>query len=294
VPVIFEEHFEKLPDDFPAYVFKANLASSPISRLHTHKFLEIGFCLDGSGIFMHGDRISSFSKGDVRVLPAGMPHSSKNNRGVQSKWCFIYFDSATLLSPVCDTPEILSTSYMSDSSFPCIFRARKTPKICALLKKVFDSYEKKELYFKTEIKSLLLQALILIGRNRKFYADNKRTKNDGKDFSALERISPALNYISNNCTKRIKVLNLAKLCGVSVETLGRLFRNGLGKSPERYLQNMRIYMAAALLENASESIGIIAAKVGYQTTSCFNRQFKKIMNTSPRKWRKMIMEQLPS
>jgi AraC-like DNA-binding protein len=286
MPVVSEEHFGKLPDDFPVYFLEANLVLSPVRRLHSHKFLEVGVCFEGSGIFMYGDRISSFSKGDVTVFPAEMPHCAKSSPKVQSRWGFIFFDPAKFLSPVCDRPEILSNSYMSDASFPCIFKAGKTPGICALFKKVFKSYKKRELYFKTEIRSLLLQAFILMSRSCEFRVENKKSGSAEKDFSAIERISPALNYISNNYTKRIKVLSLAKLCGVSIETLRRLFRRGLGRSPKSYMQNMRIRMAAALLEDSSDPIGEIAVKAGYRTVSCFNRKFTKIMNTSPRKWRK--------
>ena len=42
MPIISEEHFGNLPEDFPVYFFETNLASSPVRRLHSHKFLEMG------------------------------------------------------------------------------------------------------------------------------------------------------------------------------------------------------------------------------------------------------------
>jgi AraC-like DNA-binding protein/mannose-6-phosphate isomerase-like protein (cupin superfamily) len=288
VPVEFEEHFGVLPEDFPVHFFETDLVASPVRRLHVHKVLELGFCHEGSGIFIYGDRISSFSRGDVTVFPAGMPHYAKNSPGVQSKWGFIFFDPAKLLLPVCDQPEILSGLYTLSGTMPYVFELRKVPEVSALIERVFASHKRGELQFRTEIKSLLLQALILINRIRETREKEERHRGVERDLASIGRISPALNHISDNYTRRIKVAILAKLCGTSVETLRRLFRKSLGKSPEGYIQHLRIRTAVAFLEGTSDPIGDIAANVGYRTVSCFNRQFMKIMKISPRGWRKGI------
>jgi hypothetical protein len=220
-PVEFEEHFGGLPEDFPVHFLETDLVSSPVRRLHVHKALEMGICHEGSGIFIYGDRISSFSRGDVTVFPAGMPHYAKSSPGVQSRWGFIFFDPAKLLLPVCDQPEILSRLY--SETMPYVFGAREAPEIGVLIERVFASHERGELQFKTEIKSLLLLALILINRIRETHRKEEGHKALEKDFASIGRISPALNHISDNYTRRINVASLAKLCGTSVETLRRLF-----------------------------------------------------------------------
>ena len=284
LPVIAEEHFQKLPESFPIGFLEAILKESTVNYLHLHTFLEIGLCLEGSGIFMFRDRIVPVSKGDVTVFPPGIPHFASSGPGVRSRWVFIFFDPARLLSSVCDRPEILSTATMTDEKFHCVFRARKFPEISSLIKRTVKLNDEKKEWFETETKALLLQLFIELGRStgpsrKKIGADEKM------DFSAIERISPALNHIANNYKSQLKVRGIAKLCGVSVETLRRLFRKAVDKSPESYVQHMRIQVAASLLENTTGPIGEISVRTGYQTVSCFNRQFRKLMECSPRQWR---------
>ncbi|OGV59412.1 MAG: hypothetical protein A2X45_22320 [Lentisphaerae bacterium GWF2_50_93] len=284
MPVIAEEHFQKLPDSFPIGFLEAILKESTVNSLHLHNFLEIGLCLEGSGIFMFRDRIVPFSKGDVTVFPPGIPHSACSGPGVKSRWIFIFFDPAGLLSGVCDRPEILSTARMTDEKFPCVFKARKFPDITHLIKKIVKLNDDKKEWFETETKAILLQIFIEISR----LSGHGRKKNEAEeklDFSVIERISPALNHIAGNYKSRLKIRSIAKLCGVSIETLRRLFRKAVGRSPESYVQHMRIQIAASLLENTTGPIGEISARTGYQTVSCFNRQFRKLMGMSPRQWR---------
>ncbi len=284
LPVIAEEHFQKLPVSFPLGFLEAKLLESSTNYLHLHNFVEIGICIEGSGIFIFSDKIVPFSKGDVTVFPPGMPHNANSSPGLTSKWIFIFFDPSKLLSSVCDRPEILSLLGIKAHDFPHLFKAKKNPEISSLIKKAVKAYEEKPFWFETQIRALVLLVLIEMQRcsaplKGKFAEEFKQ------DFSAIGRISPALNHISGNYMNRILVQKLAKICGVSVETLRRLFKKAVEKSPENYLQHMRVQIAASLLENTSLQIGEISAKTGFQTLSCFNRQFRKIMNKSPRRWR---------
>ncbi|HBC86658.1 MAG TPA: hypothetical protein DCZ94_06880 [Lentisphaeria bacterium] len=284
LPVIAEEHFQKLPDRFPVIFLGAKLAESS-NYLHSHNFLEIGLCLEGSGIFMFRDRIVPFSKGDATAFPPGMPHFANSGPGVASRWVFIFFDPVMLLSCVCDRPEILSSAAMNDDKFPCVFNNRKFPEISCLIKNIVSLHDAKKEWFETEIRAVLLQLFIEISRASG--SGRKNIDTDGRqDFSAIERISPALNHIAGSYKNQLKIRSLAKLCGVSVETLRRLFRKAVGKSPESYVQHMRIQVAASLLENTNDPIGEISFRTGYQSVSCFNRQFRKLMDSSPREWRR--------
>jgi AraC-like DNA-binding protein len=284
--VIAEEHFRKLPDSLPIGFLNTDLRESSPASLHIHSFLEIGLCLVGSGIFVVCDKIIPFSAGDVVVLSPGMPHHANSSPGVKSRWIFFFFDPVRLLSNVCDRPEILSTAIMNNKNFPCVFRHRKFPEISSLVRKIVGLNEVKRKWFETEIKALLIQLFIEINQTTVDHREKPSLGNEKRDFSSIERISPALNHIANSYKNQCNVRSIARLCGLSVETLRRLFRKAMGRSPESHLQHIRIQTAAALLENSGKTIGEISILSGFQTLSCFNRQFRKLMDISPKEWRR--------
>lgn len=283
LPFVAEKHLEMLPKKFPIVFLETNLRDSVVS-LHSHDCLEMGICLEGSGVFMFRDAMMSFSVGDITVFPAGTYHQANCDRKIASRWVFIFFNPPELLATSCDNLDLLSTSYMRDKDFPFLFRAKDYPNISHLMGKLVSANREKKEYCEIEIKAILLQILIEIRRSSNYKRDNK-AQNLLQNYDNINRIAPALNYIAANYKKPVNIMSLANMCCVSVETLRRLFKRTLGKSPETYIQQIRIHIAASLLENTREPIYQIALRSGFQTISCFNRQFRKIMNLSPRNWR---------
>jgi transcriptional regulator GlxA family with amidase domain len=102
----------------------------------------------------------------------------------------------------------------------------------------------------------------------------------------LQRIQKAVAYIANHYTEKIKVMELARLSGLSLTHFRRLFENALGKSPVQYLTQVRVAMASAELKQSRKPISTIACESGFKTLSSFNRHFRKQAGVSPRDWRK--------
>ena len=67
---------------------------------------------------------------------------------------------------------------------------------------------------------------------------------------------------------------LAKLCGISGETLRRFFLHRFGKSPAQWLKEERQRQAIALLRDGS-NIQETAYCLGYKQQTNFTRNFKK-------------------
>lgn len=67
--------------------------------------------------------------------------------------------------------------------------------------------------------------------------------------------------------------------------LGRLFKHSEGMSYNEYLNQVRIERAKQLLQSGSKKIFEIAAQVGYQDESYFNRCFKRMEGITPTEYR---------
>jgi YesN/AraC family two-component response regulator len=79
--------------------------------------------------------------------------------------------------------------------------------------------------------------------------------------------------------------SLAKDVGLSERHLRRCFREAYGKTPRRYLTELRMRTAAHLLLTTSLGIEQIALQVGYLRVATFNALFKRVYGVTPSEFR---------
>ena len=78
------------------------LPALPVTYLHYHSSLELGVCLEGSGVFYIGSQTFSFSQGDVSIIFPNIIHIAQSAQEKGSKWRFITVD----LPPIIDNSKI--------------------------------------------------------------------------------------------------------------------------------------------------------------------------------------------
>jgi len=101
----------------------------------------------------------------------------------------------------------------------------------------------------------------------------------------ISQLGPALDYIATHYATEISLERLARLCGISLTHFRRQFREILGKSPHRYLLELRVQAAAAAMRDVRKRISEAAFDVGFSTLSTFNRAFRDVLGEAPRTWR---------
>lgn len=81
------------------------------------------------------------------------------------------------------------------------------------------------------------------------------------------------------------VADLAAEASVSRSLLNGRFRDVLGRSPIRYLNEWRMHVAQDLLATTDNTVAAIAHTVGYEAEEAFSRAFKRAHGRSPALWR---------
>lgn len=81
------------------------------------------------------------------------------------------------------------------------------------------------------------------------------------------------------------VASLAKAVATSRSVLAERFRHYLDESPISYLTRWRLQVGAQMLASTSYSVAQIAAEVGYESESAFNKAFKREFNLPPARFR---------
>ncbi|MFT4768461.1 MAG: transcriptional regulator GlxA family with amidase domain [Glaciecola sp.] len=84
------------------------------------------------------------------------------------------------------------------------------------------------------------------------------------------------------------VASLAAISGLSARSFGRRFHNATGETPIRYLLNLRIREARALLQHSDLALADIAWRCGFSSPSRFSQAFKNATDLSPRAFREAV------
>jgi AraC-like DNA-binding protein len=113
---------------------------------------------------------------------------------------------------------------------------------------------------------------------------NTNKKNHKKNYMNI-----AVNYISQNYWKKIKITDIADICGIDRSYLCRLFKEETGYSPQEYMIKVRIDNACVLLKQNYMSVGDAARSVGYENQFTFSKQFRRIIGQSPSDYKKFMI-----
>ena len=106
--------------------------------------------------------------------------------------------------------------------------------------------------------------------------------------SKYQTIYNIADYISDHYAEPITLDGLAGIFYLSKFYLSRSFKEVTGYGVNEYVNILRTKRAKQLLEETSLSISEIAATVGYESITYFEKVFKTYMSISPLKYRKTL------
>lgn len=113
---------------------------------------------------------------------------------------------------------------------------------------------------------------------------------DSHQIFSDTRIGTVIKYIKDNLTnKDLHVEALAKKAYMSTSHFHKQFKNTLGISPIDYINSEKIKFSKKLIKESKDfRMSEIAFKSGFNNTSYFNRQFKKMEMMTPQQFKKSI------
>lgn len=103
------------------------------------------------------------------------------------------------------------------------------------------------------------------------------------------RIERALLEIHQNYSRDLSLRKMANVLEMNYTYFSELFSKVTGRSFTQYLNEVRLSAAKRLLANTNLSISDIAYQVGYNSEQYFSRQFKKLYEISPSRYRKEVV-----
>jgi AraC family transcriptional regulator len=93
-------------------------------------------------------------------------------------------------------------------------------------------------------------------------------------------------HMASNVLCDVSLDEVVALTGLSRAQFFRAFQRSTGYTPARYVQQLRMRHAAALLEEG-RTISDVAQKVGYVNSGYFAAAFRRCHGTNPSEWRRI-------
>lgn len=108
---------------------------------------------------------------------------------------------------------------------------------------------------------------------------------DASEENEDERVRRVKEYISTNYMHEVSLQKMADLVCMTSDSFSRFFRNKTGRTPNRYLIDYRLCIAARMLLTTKQSVAEIGYSCGFNTQSHFNRLFRESKGCTPSEFR---------
>ena len=283
----YENYHETKSHSTPDFPYNAYICSIPLDfekvPLHWHDEVEIIYIKKGRGRVTLDFTSLYVEAGDIIIVSPGQLHAI-GPAEYSMEYENIIFHPQILLSKQTDT---CSTDYFSPLmdgtlTIPVLYQPGDPyyKEISACVDANDEISKTNPPAYQLFIKSQLFMLFYIL-----FNKCSSRNVQK-KDYKSLEKMKLILKFVENNYMEKITIEDVAKEVNLSQSHFMKYFKNTMGTSFIDYLNEYRLTMASRLLISSDSSILDIAAEVGFDNLSYFNRSFKKRFQQTPREYRK--------
>ncbi len=252
-------------------------------HLHFHNLMEIGLCRRGEGELWIGEESHRYETSMVSVIPENFPHVLISKEGRSDYWEFFYLNPKPLIEELFpDNPLYQSEVFEHINQTPYLLHVSEAPALFGTVNAIIEEVRVPKQYRQGMIRLLAKTMILEILRQ-----DSGAPYNAVKQVKAanMTQIASALEYINQNYAAPIKAKMLADVCNMSETHFRRVFEEYINMAPMDYVNLIRVQQACERMKKTDDSMDNVALRCGFTTTSTFNRNFKKFLNTSPYQWK---------
>ncbi len=251
-----------------------------IHNMHFHNLLEIGYCHYGDGDLVIEDDTYRFDAGMISCIPANYLHVTRSDANVRAFWEYIYISPEDIVrqwgKSTQETRQIMDA--VGRKSF--FVKVEECPAIAALIRAIFVEMQHRSAHYRECVRGMAYALLFEIAR----FNDMGEGQSAGKSVSL--QLGSAIEYVDKNYPNNFKISDLANECHMSETHFRRIFQEKMNMTPVEYVNFVRVRKACELIDKTDISMEDVAEKVGFVTPSTFNRNFRRIIGTSPYQWKK--------
>lgn len=281
--------------DYPVATYHVNLFDMymHIVRWHWHEEIELNIVMQGEAKFMVNDTTTVIKEGDGLFINQNSLHSVNPYKNAECKLISLVFHPDFLFGY---RHSSLSAQYLlpliNNTDLRFLYLRKKEAKdkeILDLVLKICTNNQDKSFGYELETKGLLCELwLKLISyRSEEFIASTKELAITTDEMRAKEGIS----YIAAHYAEPITLQEIADSIHISKSECCRCFKRCLKITPFEYLLKYRIYAAVSMIAQSEKNMSIsqIAMQTGFNSSSYFNKIFKKYMGCTPSEYKYSLL-----
>lgn len=286
---LYHETKKHTPEDFP---YNTYLCSIPLDfrmvSLHWHDEIEIIVIQKGNGLISVDLNTYEVHAGDIIPVFSGQLHSILQKGHESMEYENILLKASLLKNSGYDMcyEKFLMPLFSGDLHlYPVINKTFKYyERIAAFIKEIDLMCDRRPFAYQLAVKGYLYQIFYTL------ISHCESNRPDTSSKKSLEKVKAILTYIADNYQHEISIEEISGYCHYSKSYFMKFFKEIMGTSFIRYLNDYRLEAAARLLTGSADTVVTIAVACGFENLSYFNRSFKKKFGVTPGQYRKKIRQ----
>jgi AraC-like DNA-binding protein len=246
-----------------------------------HAGVELTWIVAGQVGYQIGARRFDVEAGRAMLVPSGVDHATLFPTSMRGSALWIDVDAVAQICDALGRPRAVASGLVED--------AAKVAALGAVLTEEAKSADRGALLAADAI----LEAMVVLAL--------RGASSEGSDRSRtpLEpTMARVVRYIEASYAEPLTASTMARVANMSRFHFSRRFRDATGRSPYRYLVDVRLERAAELLRRGRCGVTEAALAVGFSDPSRFARMFRRRFGAAPATWRNAhrssVLHLLPS
>lgn len=280
---IYDEYkIENKKGFFDTYIknIKVFNVSRPIEMIDLSYNMGVLFLVEGEKLGYMGEEIVLNTPKKYLMITAPQPSECGINayRQTYLKGIYINFDLSRLQKIVSKFNDLSKKKFLKRAKLNSAALSEKTKDIDDIFHRILKALQ-------SEVESKMLEDELL---NELYF----RILQDKYGFmlqelcvqnSSFSRISKVVKLIHSKMEEKISIEEMARLADMSSTSFHKLFKEALNDTPVQYIKKVRLEKARQLIIHENNKAIEASQKVGYESATQFNREFKRYFGVTPSK-----------
>ncbi len=255
---------------------------------HFHPEVELFYCIKATGTNFTGSHVSQAEEGELLLIGKNLPHTRQTDHSYYQR------------HPN-ETPESITLKFKENFFGDHLFSIHEFAHIETLLKNArrgMKFYGQTQRHVVARVResqnisglSALIQLVSILdtlGQSQEYFYLNADISLEEGFNSDAKKIEQVFHYTTSHYSESISLSKVAALTNYSKAAFCRFFKHYTRKSYFQYLSEVRISNACKLLMEEDMDIAQVSYSSGFNNHSNFHKQFKKMVNLTPKAYREM-------
>jgi len=151
--------------------------------------------------------------------------------------------------------------------------------VLSMLNEIYALCDKQEMTWEIEVQALAAKICASFLRHKEEFITIEKAGVTPLSQARLKRMT---SYIEQHFAEKISLQDIADSADISKSEALRCFKSSVRSTPVEYLNKYRLHQARTLLKTTTRTITDIAESVGFESTSYFDRMFKRTFGITPK------------